>query len=138
MSPHEPQWIEDRQDNGRNRLIKDDVFDKVCGVDGGRPPANITFLLDNEEITDPNVVHQIEYYDNNYDNNTSAVRRLNYRLRAEDDGKKIICRAIHFAYPDGFADVPYNLRVFCKFLFLYVHKKYALVSFIFTDVITCI
>lgn len=86
----------------------------MCGVEGGRPPANITFYLDNNELTDPNVVHQIEHYDNNYDNNTSAVRRISYRLRAEDDGKTLTCRATHFAYPDGHADVPYKLRVYCK------------------------
>lgn len=114
VPPREPQWIDDRPSPNKDRLVKDDLFDKVCGVEGGRPPANITFYLDNDEITDPNVAHQVEYYDNNYDNNTSAVRRLSYRLRADDDGKTITCRALHFAYPEGHSDVPFKLRVFCK------------------------
>jgi len=111
VAPRQPQWLNEQIDSNRNRLVKDDSFDRVCGVDGGRPPPNITFYLDNDEITDPRMVHDMEYFDNGSDNNTAVVRRLEYKLRAEDDGKTITCRAMHFAYPDGHADEPYQLKV---------------------------
>lgn len=118
MTPRTPQWVEIDTDNSRysnqqQQQRKGDTFNKACIVEGGRPPANISFYLGNEEITDPNVAGPTEVVVER-ENTTVTSRRISYKLRAEDDGKTITCRALHFAYPEGHADTPTNLRVNCK------------------------
>lgn len=115
VQPRDPQILDAEPGSQDRPLVIDDILAKNCVVENGRPPANISFYLDNDEIIDTNMVGFPEYYESKENNNlTTVVRGLHYRVRAEDNQKFITCRSSHFAYQDGFADTRFQLVVQCK------------------------
>lgn len=97
-------------------LDKGTIFDDQCVVADGRPGANISFFLDNEEL-----VHGVaapEELDQN--GAITVVRRVAFRIEDQHNGKTLTCRAEHFAYPNGFKETKALLRVNCKRLVSYI------------------
>lgn len=115
VQPRDPQILDAEPGSQDRPLLVDSVLAKNCVVENGRPPANISFYLDNDEIIDPNMVGFPEYYESKENNDlTTVVRGLHYRVRAEDNQKFITCRSHHFAYVDSYADTRFQLVVQCK------------------------
>lgn len=115
VEPREPQILDAAPNSQDRPLVKDSILEKNCVVEDGRPPANISFYLGSNEIVDPSIVRFPEYYESKENNNlTTVVRGLKYRVRAEDNGQFITCRAEHFAYPEGYSDTKFQLFVECK------------------------
>lgn len=82
----------------------------------GRPGANVSFFLDNEELV--NGVPPPEEYNQN--DAITVVRSVKFRIEDQDNGKTLTCRAEHFAYPNGFKEIKAHLQVNCKELFSYI------------------
>lgn len=78
------------------------------------PAANLTWLVDDEQI-DGSMIGPLEFtdrVDNKGKKFTTVTQELNYFITSKDHGKKIICRAEHFAITKGFyrAFLPLNIR----------------------------
>lgn len=99
-------------------LVKDNVFEDRCIVADGRPGANISFFLDNEEIV--RGVSPPEEY--NQTDTVTVVRQIRFTISDQDNGKTLTCRAEHFAYPNGYKETKAQLRVHCKILLLYIYN----------------
>lgn len=91
-------------------LAKGNVFEDRCIVADGRPGANISFFLDNEELVH-GVAAPEEY---NQNDAITVVRRVSFKIEDQHNGKTLTCRAEHFAYPNGFKETKAQLRVNCK------------------------
>lgn len=75
-----------------------------CISEAGFPPANLTWYLDDVPIDDPNAVTQLEpkiTLNKKGRNLTTVQQDLSYHLTTADHGKKIICKAEHFAIGRG-------------------------------------
>lgn len=86
----------------------------TCSSKLANPASNLTWLLDDQPI-DPSYLGPLEY-SNDVDPKgrkvTSVSQQLNYFITLKDHGKKIICRAEHFAIQKGFfrGFLPLNFR----------------------------
>ncbi|XP_063708024.1 fasciclin-3 isoform X2 [Culicoides brevitarsis] len=88
-------------------ITKGNKFEDRCIVENGRPGANISFYLDNEEIV--NGVSNPEEYNQN--GVVNVVRRIAFTIEDFHNGKTLTCRSEHFAYPGGMKEVSAHLRV---------------------------
>jgi hypothetical protein len=88
-------------------LSKGSAFDDRCIVPDGRPAANITFFLNDQELV--NGIGQPEEYQQ--EDKITVVRQIHFKVTDQDNGKILTCRAEHFAYPNGFKDTKVQLRV---------------------------
>lgn len=85
-----------------------------CTSKDGLPVANLTWLVDDERI-DGSMVGPLELserVDKKGKKLTTVTQELNYFITSKDHGKKIICRAEHFAINKGFyrAFLPLSIR----------------------------
>jgi CD80-like C2-set immunoglobulin domain len=98
-----------------NNLEVNEEFIAECVARGGRPAANISFYLDDEPIEQHG--QQQEVHEKiGRDNTTTfeASHTISWNLRATDNGRMLICRAFHFAYPNNHSDVSTQIVVNCK------------------------
>jgi hypothetical protein len=100
-----------------NDLVVNEEFIAECVARGGRPAANISFYLDQEPIEQYGTqeVHEILGRDNT--TTFEASHTISWNLRASDNGRMLICRASHFAYPNNYSDASTQIIVNCKFNF---------------------
>lgn len=95
-------------------------FRAMCVSRDGRPAANLSWYLENERLTNNNVLPEIIETKPDGDPNTTlftAKLEVSRILRAEDDGKTLTCRAEHIAIDRGFEDVKTQLIVKCNISF---------------------
>ncbi|CAG9815099.1 unnamed protein product, partial [Phaedon cochleariae] len=87
-----------------------DQLEASCIVRDGRPVANITWFLDDEQISDaglkrPTVIDLAK------ENLQSKIQNLTRVLQPSDNGKYLKCVAIHPAYPNHYAETKRQLDV---------------------------
>lgn len=86
----------------------------TCSSNNANPASNLTWLLDEEPIDPSNLgpLETSENVDSRGRNLVSVSQQLNYFITLKDYGKKIICRAEHFAIQKGFfrGFLPLNFR----------------------------
>lgn len=85
-----------------------------CSSRDGVPAANLTWLLDDEKI-DSSMIGPLQYsdkVDKKGKKLSTVTQDLNYFITSKDHGRKIICRAEHFAINKGFyrAFLPLSIR----------------------------
>lgn len=112
VPPQRPE-IKLQSDARRGSFEIDQDFQATCISRDGRPPAQLQWFLDNDQILDgisaPRVVDSLT------SNNTtlySVAVTLNRRLKATDDRKFLICRSVHPA--DQPQEDRLQLQVRCK------------------------
>lgn len=86
----------------------------TCSSKNANPASNLTWLLDDETI-DPSYLEPVktsESVDSKGRKIVSVSQQLNYFITLKDHGKKIVCRAEHFAIQKGFyrGFLPLNFR----------------------------
>ncbi|XP_065089736.1 fasciclin-3-like [Ochlerotatus camptorhynchus] len=105
---------------GENAIVEQGAFAPnqtirvKCTSRDAVPVANLTWLLDEKQI-DGSMIGPLEFsdrVDKKGKNLTTVTQELNYFITSEDHGKKIICRAEHFAINKGYyrAFLPLNIR----------------------------
>lgn len=112
MPPQRPE-IKINTELRRSSFEIDQDFQATCISRDGRPPAQLYWFLDTEQITEgisaPRVADLLT------SNNTtlySVAVTLNRRLKATDDRKFLICRSVHPA--DQPQEDRFQLQVRCK------------------------
>lgn len=76
----------------------------TCSSNNANPASNLTWLLD-DDVIDPSYlqpVQTIEGVDGKGRRIVSVSQQLNYFVTLKDHGRKIVCRADHFAIQKGF------------------------------------
>lgn len=86
----------------------------TCSSRNANPASNLTWLLDEDPI-DPSYLGPVETSENvdsKGRNLVSVSQQLNYYITLKDHGRKIVCRAEHFAIQKGFfrGFLPLNFR----------------------------
>ncbi|XP_049825133.1 fasciclin-3 isoform X2 [Aethina tumida] len=81
-----------------------------CIVKDGRPVANISWYLDDNQIPG-NELSMPTVYDMAKENLQTQLQNLTRILRASDNGKMLRCVAHHPAYPDGTSEAMRQLDV---------------------------
>lgn len=105
---------------GENAIVEHGAFAPnqtirvTCSSRDAVPMANLTWLLDDEQI-DGSMLGPLKLNDTTDKKGkklTTVTQELNYFLTTKDHGKKIICRAEHFAISKGFyrAFLPLSIR----------------------------
>lgn len=108
---------------GENTMLKEGAFEPnqtlrvKCTSRDAVPAANLTWLIDDQRI-DGSMIGPLEFIekvDKKGKKLTTVTQELNYFITSKDHGKKIICRAEHFAITKGFyrGFLPLNIR--CKY-----------------------
>lgn len=69
-----------------------------CSSRDGRPPATIAWFLEEQEIFVDN--RNVETFDDPRSNLTTIRSTLIRNVEADDDGKRLTCRAMHPGYQD--------------------------------------
>uniref|UniRef100_A0A7G3ADX7 Putative cell adhesion molecule 4 n=1 Tax=Lutzomyia longipalpis TaxID=7200 RepID=A0A7G3ADX7_LUTLO len=98
---------------GRNGAFEVDTeFQAKCISHDGRPPANLTWFLDDENIFDGLTMPEVvESHDRNNATLYTVVQGIQRFIRVSDDRRNLICRANHFSYPQGYLDSRIQLLV---------------------------
>uniref|UniRef100_A0A1L8E3S7 Putative cell adhesion molecule 4 n=2 Tax=Nyssomyia neivai TaxID=330878 RepID=A0A1L8E3S7_9DIPT len=98
---------------GRNGAFEvDSEFQAKCVSHDGRPPANLTWFLDDENIFDGVTIPEVvESHDRNNATLYTVVQGIQRFIRVSDDRRNLICRANHFSYPQGYLDSRIQLLV---------------------------
>lgn len=101
----------------------------TCSSRNANPASNLTWLLDEDPI-DPSYLGPVETSENADSkgrNLVSVSQQLNYYITLKDHGRKIVCRAEHFAIQKGFfrGFLPLNFR--CKNISM-VHPAFELIQ----------
>lgn len=88
-------------------MYEGEMFADRCVVSGGKPAANISFYLSNERIVEG--LSEVEVYDQSH--TVTVAQRIEFQVKRQHDTKTLVCRAEHFAYPNGFKEGRIQLRV---------------------------
>ncbi|GAB0094908.1 fasciclin-3 [Sergentomyia squamirostris] len=98
---------------GRNGAFEVDTeFQAKCISHDGRPPANITWYLDDEPLFDGLTMPEVvSTQDRNNATLYTVVQGIQRFIRVGDDRRNLICRANHFSYPQGYLDSRIQLLV---------------------------
>lgn len=104
--PHIP-VVSVRPENDRHEAGKE--IEASCESVDGRPAAAITWFLNDQPLG----IGKEETFESgsNGTNYYTVVSTLRYRVKPEDQGAALICRASHPAHQDGFSDTSYQLNV---------------------------
>lgn len=114
MPPQRPE-IQLQSDARRGTFEIDQEFQARCVSRDGRPPAQLQWFLDNDQILDTDQVGVPKVIESLTSNNTtlySVAVTLKRRLQATDDRKFLICRSVHPA--DQPQEDRLQLQVRCK------------------------
>ncbi|XP_055716712.1 fasciclin-3 isoform X1 [Phlebotomus papatasi] len=111
LEPQRPQL--EILSQGRNGAFEVDTeFQAKCISHDGRPPANITWYLDDEPLFDGLTMPEVvETHDRNNATLYTVVQGIQRFIRVDDDRRNLICRANHFSYPQGYLDSRIQLLV---------------------------
>uniref|UniRef100_A0A6B2EA49 Putative cell adhesion molecule 3 n=1 Tax=Phlebotomus kandelakii TaxID=1109342 RepID=A0A6B2EA49_9DIPT len=111
LEPQRPQL--EILSQGRNGAFEVDTeFQAKCISHDGRPPANITWYLDDEPLFDGLTMPEVvETHDRNNATLYTVVQGVQRFIRVDDDRRHLICRANHFSYPQGYLDARIQLLV---------------------------
>lgn len=104
----------------------DQNIEVQCESREGRPPAKLSWFLNGEPIFEgvqkENIKDSIIDHNSNSATVYTVQQSLIHRVRAEDDGKYLMCRAEHPAgHPQ---DVQVPLQVRCKFISFLYHSYF--------------
>ncbi|XP_026467486.1 fasciclin-3-like [Ctenocephalides felis] len=93
--PSPPEMETSPGTQARDTFRANDILTARCVVRDGRPPANISWYLDDEPIYDglsePQVI-------DTPDGLATSVQNITRRLQPNDDGRRLTCVARHLAY----------------------------------------
>lgn len=105
---------------GRDTVIsnggyqENQILSAKCISQDAVPMSNLTWYLDDEPL-DERLLGEIQLRNRTDSKGKTLVtveQELRYNLTAQDNGKRIVCRASHFAIPKGFyrAFLPLNIH----------------------------
>lgn len=88
-----------------------------CISQDGVPMSNLSWYLD-DDLLDSSLLGEIQLKNRTDSKGKTLVtveQELRYFLTAQDNGKRIICRASHFAIGKGFYRAFLPLNIHCKY-----------------------
>ncbi|KAH8278022.1 hypothetical protein KR026_003519, partial [Drosophila bipectinata] len=95
LRPHQPIIELISKPNRDGFFIEGTPFQGRCSVRDGRPPANISWYIDNMPANKR--TSQLEIITNNVNNVelSTSVQEIQWTLSAEDSNRKLVCRSHH-------------------------------------------
>lgn len=109
-----PKIFTNQQDKNRQFNIIDELFQATCTSPNGRPAAKLAWFLNDDPITEGVSAPRIDQSLSDHNTTLYTVSiALNRNIKASDDNKFLICRAIHEA--DAVREDRIQFRVQCKF-----------------------
>lgn len=104
----------------------DQNIDVLCESREGRPPAKLSWFLNGQPIFEGLQKENVQDVIISQNGNSTTVYKVQqtlvHRIRADDDGKFLMCRADH---PTGHPqDVQIPLQVRCKFILFSYHSYF--------------
>ncbi|XP_076224216.1 fasciclin 3 isoform X2 [Nomia melanderi] len=93
-APNDPELSMNPGHYGRTIYRKGEKLEVSCSAPGGRPAANVSLFLDDEQIGNE---ERPTIYDSNVNDNSLAVQNASRSLDWTDNGKTLRCVATHIA-----------------------------------------
>ena len=114
MAPLRPEIrVETQPRNGAFEI--DQTLEATCISRDGRPPAEIVWFLDDEPLLE-GIARPEEFESQTGDGAKlyTVQRSISRILKANDDGRHLICRTNHPAQPGKSEEARVQLRINCK------------------------
>ena len=88
-----------------------------CEAIGSRPRAFITWWIEEEKI-------EVGAYEKFQRGGNYTISTLQFTPKAQDNGKRLICKAVNSVFPETAVKSEIVLKVQCKFWFTYTYFKF--------------